>query len=163
MTANADGRAGGGRSRRDRRADDPPRIALVMSGGGARGAYEAGVLSYLFQEFSARLGRPAHFDIVTGILDRINEPIIAQRNTGYRIVRDLMLRPSKDLGEVAAECLRHQPRNRRVRDWLSRSVVRYAGRGAFGEADLVSYLLFDHCYAGPPDRARPARRRASGG
>ena len=40
-------------------------------------------------------------------LARINEPIIAQRNTPYRIVRDCLLRPSKDLGELAAECLRH--------------------------------------------------------
>src|SRR5574341_1271469 len=42
------------------------RIALVLSGGGARGAYEAGVLSYLFQDLPERLGRPARFDIVTG-------------------------------------------------------------------------------------------------
>jgi NTE family protein len=80
-------------------------------------------------------------------LQRINEPIIAQRNTPYRIVRELMLRPSKDLGILAGECLRHQGRSRGLREWLSRSVVRYAGRGALGEADLVSYLLFDRCYA----------------
>jgi NTE family protein len=43
-----------------------PRIALVLSGGGARGAYEAGALAYLFEELPARLGRPVHFDIVTG-------------------------------------------------------------------------------------------------
>src|SRR5262245_12036759 len=42
------------------------RIALVMSGGGARGAYEAGVLSYLLDDLRERLKRPAHFDIVTG-------------------------------------------------------------------------------------------------
>src|SRR5437870_5800238 len=41
-------------------------IAVVLSGGGARGAYEAGVLSYLFQDLPERLGRPVHFDIVTG-------------------------------------------------------------------------------------------------
>ena len=80
-------------------------------------------------------------------LRRINEPIIAQRNTPYRIVRELMLRPSKDLGVLAGECLRHQGRSRGVRDWLSRNVVRYAGRGALGEADLLSYLFFDRCYA----------------
>jgi NTE family protein len=43
-----------------------PRIALVLSGGGARGAYEAGVLSYLFETLPQRLGRQPHFDIVTG-------------------------------------------------------------------------------------------------
>jgi NTE family protein len=80
-------------------------------------------------------------------LARINEPIITQRNTPYRIVRDCLLRPSKDLGELAAECLRHQPRSAGLRDWLSRNVVRYAGRGALAEADLLSYLFFDRCYA----------------
>ncbi len=80
-------------------------------------------------------------------LARINEAIITQRNTPYRIVRDCLLRPSKDLGELAAECLRHQPRSAGLRDWLSRNVVRYAGRGALAEADLLSYLFFDRCYA----------------
>ena len=54
---------------RDARPPTPEtgRTALVMSGGGARGAYEAGVLSYLFEAFPEVLGRPVHFDIVTGI------------------------------------------------------------------------------------------------
>jgi NTE family protein len=80
-------------------------------------------------------------------LDRINEPIIEQRGVAYRVVRDCVLAPSRDLGELAAECLRHQPRSAGMRDWLSRGIVRYAGRGTLGEADLVSYLLFDRCYA----------------
>ena len=37
-----------------------------MSGGGARGAYEAGVLSYVFEDLPTRLGRPVRFEIVTG-------------------------------------------------------------------------------------------------
>ena len=80
-------------------------------------------------------------------LTRINRPIVVQRNTPYRIVRDLLLRPSKDLGVLAAECLQHQPRSAGLRVWLSRNVVRFAGRGALGEADLLSYLYFDRCYA----------------
>lgn len=39
--------------------------AIVLSGGGARGAYEAGVLRYLFGEFAARHGAPS-FDIISG-------------------------------------------------------------------------------------------------
>jgi NTE family protein len=39
--------------------------ALVLAGGGARGAYEAGVLSYLHGEFAARHGVP-HLDYVCG-------------------------------------------------------------------------------------------------
>ncbi len=80
-------------------------------------------------------------------LERINEPIIALRKKPYRIIRDCMLRPSKDLGVIAAECLRHQSRSHGVREWLSRNVVRFAGHGALGEADLLSYLFFDRCYA----------------
>jgi NTE family protein len=38
----------------------------VLSGGGARGAYEAGVLRYLLEELPRRLGRPPRFDIITG-------------------------------------------------------------------------------------------------
>jgi NTE family protein len=38
----------------------------VLSGGGARGAYEAGVLRYLLEELPRRLGRPARFDVITG-------------------------------------------------------------------------------------------------
>lgn len=43
-----------------------PRTALVLSGGGARGAYEAGVLLYLRTELARRLGAQIHFDILTG-------------------------------------------------------------------------------------------------
>jgi NTE family protein len=44
----------------------PRRIAIVLSGGGARGAYEAGVLSYLFEEIYPRLPAAFEFDIVSG-------------------------------------------------------------------------------------------------
>jgi len=97
-----------------------------------------------------------------GFIEQINEPIIEQRNAPYRIVRDLYLRPSRDLGEIADECLRHRPRSRNVRTWLSRGVARYAARGGLGEADLLSYLYFDKCYAehlielGRKDAARKA-------
>ena len=79
-------------------------------------------------------------------LARINEAI-AHRNAPLRIVRDLMIRPSKDLGNLAADCLGHQKRSRGLRDWMSHQVVRYAGHGTLGEADLLSYLFFDRCYA----------------
>src|SRR5689334_14217823 len=49
-----------------RTATDARRFALVMSGGGARGAYEAGVLSWVLDELPRRLGRPARFHILTG-------------------------------------------------------------------------------------------------
>lgn len=40
-------------------------VAMVFSGGGARGAYEAGVLRYLFGEFARRYGLPT-VDVVSG-------------------------------------------------------------------------------------------------
>jgi len=43
-----------------------PRRALVLSGGGARGAYEAGVLRYLFEALPNRLGHAPRIDIVSG-------------------------------------------------------------------------------------------------
>jgi NTE family protein len=44
----------------------PRTTALVLSGGGARGAYEVGVLSYLFGDFVRVLGRRPTIDIVCG-------------------------------------------------------------------------------------------------
>jgi NTE family protein len=43
-----------------------PRRALIFSGGGARGAYEAGVVQYLVDELPKRLGHPVSFDILCG-------------------------------------------------------------------------------------------------
>jgi NTE family protein len=43
-----------------------PRRALVFSGGGARGAYEAGVVRYLVEELPKCLGHAPRFDILCG-------------------------------------------------------------------------------------------------
>jgi NTE family protein len=43
-----------------------PKRALVFSGGGARGAYEAGVIRYLLGELPKQLGHPVSFDILCG-------------------------------------------------------------------------------------------------
>src|SRR5512143_642238 len=44
----------------------PRRVAIILSGGGARGAYEVGVLSYLFEDLTRMRGSPPHVDIVCG-------------------------------------------------------------------------------------------------
>lgn len=44
----------------------PNRLAIVLSGGGARGAYEAGVLSYIFDELRRTRDRRIHVDIICG-------------------------------------------------------------------------------------------------
>lgn len=48
------------------RRDGRPRVALVLSGGGARGAYEAGVLRYLCDAFPRETGVTPWFDVVCG-------------------------------------------------------------------------------------------------
>ncbi len=39
---------------------------LVLSGGGARGAYEVGVMLFIRERLKKRLGRHLHFDVITG-------------------------------------------------------------------------------------------------
>ncbi|HEY5925214.1 MAG TPA: patatin-like phospholipase family protein [Kofleriaceae bacterium] len=43
-----------------------PKIGFVLSGGGSRGAYEAGIIHYLRTDLARRLGRQVPIDIVTG-------------------------------------------------------------------------------------------------
>lgn len=43
-----------------------PRIGFVLSGGGSRGAYEAGIIHYLRTDLAKRLGRHVPLDIVSG-------------------------------------------------------------------------------------------------
>jgi NTE family protein len=42
------------------------RVAMILSGGGARGAYEVGVLWYIFDELTRLLGVPPKVDILCG-------------------------------------------------------------------------------------------------
>lgn len=47
-------------------AGHAPKRAIVLAGGGARGAYEAGVLRYLLDDFPRQTGLRPSFDIVCG-------------------------------------------------------------------------------------------------
>ena len=51
---------------RPRNRGDRPRVALVLSGGGARGAYEAGVMRYIREDLAGDLGGQVQFDIICG-------------------------------------------------------------------------------------------------
>lgn len=43
-----------------------PKVGFVLSGGGSRGAYEAGIIHYLRTDLARRLGRQVPIDIVSG-------------------------------------------------------------------------------------------------
>lgn len=78
-------------------------------------------------------------------LARINEAVEAARGTSYQVVRNVYLRPSQDLATMAAACLEHRPPSTGWRGRLADLVLRRATRG--GDAELLSYLYFDRCFA----------------
>ncbi|HEX7672466.1 MAG TPA: hypothetical protein VF395_22890, partial [Polyangiaceae bacterium] len=43
---------------------DSPKVALVLAGGGARGAYEVGAVRYILEELPKELGRDVDIDIL---------------------------------------------------------------------------------------------------
>ncbi len=72
----------------------------------------------------------------------INQSAGRQREgEGYRIIEDLVVRPSLDLGEVASEVLASKRARGALSPWM-----RLLLRGAPFEADLLSYLFFDSDY-----------------
>ncbi|HEY3353265.1 MAG TPA: patatin-like phospholipase family protein [Polyangia bacterium] len=82
-----------------------------------------------------------------GFLGHINEAMATVRGIGYRRAQTLVLRPSRDLGEIAA---RHATRMRFGRGWarLFKAGLRLAAPSdPKAEGDLLSYLLFDGTYA----------------
>lgn len=80
-------------------------------------------------------------------LARINGTVESIRGTSYKVVHNLYLQPSRDLGVMAAECLANHRQSSGLRAWLSEAALRYAVHGIAAEADLLSYLYFDRCFA----------------
>ncbi len=79
-------------------------------------------------------------------LPRINEAVRAQRGIGYRHVETAVVRPSADLGSLAADCYRSASKAGSL-GGLPALLTRVALRGVpYEEADLLSYLLFDRCF-----------------
>jgi NTE family protein len=82
-----------------------------------------------------------------GYLDEMNRGIADERGLGLRIVEDCFIRPSEDVGMLAAEHVRRM-RRKPANTWIGTVAFRSLTRGApDGEADLMSYLLFDSDYA----------------
>lgn len=76
-------------------------------------------------------------------LPKINEAVRAERGVGYRRVEHSVVRPSRDLGEIAAEAYRKGSRSGSL-GVLPALLSRLAVRGVpEHEADLLSYLFFD--------------------
>lgn len=56
-------------------------LGIVLAGGAARGAYEAGVLRYVFGDLSRRLGAPPWPDVVSGTsVGALNSTFVAARD-----------------------------------------------------------------------------------
>lgn len=78
-------------------------------------------------------------------LDRINTAVREKRGVGYRRVELSVVRPSEDVGRIAARC--HHDEGVTGLGILPALLTRAALRGVpADEADLLSYLYFDRCF-----------------
>jgi len=77
---------------------------------------------------------------------RINATVEKLGDTPYRRVQNVYLQPSQDLDAIASACIAHAAKRPGLRGRILDRVIGYARDGA-AEADLLSYLLFDRCYA----------------
>ena len=81
-------------------------------------------------------------------VDTLNAALIPLRNQPVRHVKRVVVRPSIEIGRIAAEYIRSAEFNKRVRGKLvGRLIRRLAEREGDAENDLVSYLLFDGGFA----------------
>ena len=78
-------------------------------------------------------------------VDRLNTLAVPHRGARYRIIPNVTVRPSYDLGRLAADHVR-EGRLRSDRTVISRVIRTIARMESRDEADLTSYLLFDGGY-----------------
>jgi NTE family protein len=79
---------------------------------------------------------------------QINEVVQLTRGQPYRIVEDLVIRPSRDIDTIAADHARRtRPGEMTRRSLPTKMLHRLAQSQLVSEADLASYLLFDGAYA----------------
>jgi NTE family protein len=96
---------------------------IVMSGGGARGSYEVGVLNYLYGEFAQHFGRSPVFDVISGTsVGAVNGTALAATandpTAGMRLLASVWLEQA--LSDVMRIDLRHVPRLYRL--WMGGSM-----------------------------------------
>ncbi len=82
----------------DPSTSDRAKIGFVLSGGGSRGAYEAGIIQYLRVDLAKRLGRHVPIDIVTGTsVGAINAAFVAATNDDPATQADRLVRAWRSL------------------------------------------------------------------
>ncbi len=77
-------------------------------------------------------------------VEELNAAILPMHGQGVRVIRDLLIRPSKDIGAIAAVHAR-RPHLSAIHSLTGHALRHLAGEAH--EADLLSYLLFDGEYA----------------
>ncbi len=89
-------------------------------------------------------GRRAYGD---DFVARMNDTLEQVRGQPYRVVRDLVVRPSRDLADLARPHLEKFAKKEKTHALPTRLLHRLSGSNLFTQAELGSYLLFDAGYA----------------
>ncbi|HEX8697944.1 MAG TPA: patatin-like phospholipase family protein [Myxococcaceae bacterium] len=82
-----------------------------------------------------------------GFAETMSAALYPHRSQPVRYVRELLVRPSRDLGELAAEYVRTTEFRRSSNGLAHKTILKLVERGAPREADLASYLMFDGGFA----------------
>lgn len=89
-------------------------------------------------------GRRAYGD---DFIARMNETLAEIRGQPYRVVKDLVVRPSRDLADLARPHLEARAKREDDAALPTKLLHRLSGSNLFTQAELGSYLLFDSAYA----------------
>jgi len=88
-------------------------------------------------------GQPLYRD---AFLENLNQATHAYRNTNYRLVDVRIIRPSRNLNEVAIEALEEAPKELAMPGVPGRLVKNVMTSSPFLESELSSYLMFTPTY-----------------
>ena len=77
----------------------------------------------------------------------LEDALVPHRNQAVRYVRNILVRPSIELGKLAADYVRSGDFRKRAKGLASSAIVRLVENEPLESADLGSYLLFDGGFA----------------